>query len=123
MNKHIWVLKALIVMMVFALVGCTTTQVRVVEKNHYVQTEIDPIYLNDCVRVPSPTREEFKLMGQDERIDALTRTLLAQYKFTRLCSTDKENIRELIEKQKQVIADRNAAEEARVEALKKGESK
>lgn len=123
MNKHIWVLKALTVMMVFALVGCTTTQVRVVEKNHYVQTEIDPIYLNDCVRVPSPTREEFKLMGQDERIDALTRTLLAQYKFTRLCSTDKENIRELIEKQKQVIADRNAAEEARVEALKKGESK
>lgn len=122
MNKSIWVKVALAVLVCFALTACGSTQIRVVEKQTYVVAEVDPVYLNDCEQLPPAEKKYFMALTPDEQVDVLTQALLKQYKYTRACSSDKKSIRELLEKQKKAVADRNAAEEARVKAVREGKN-
>lgn len=120
MIKSVWVRIGLMALMCFALVACGSTQVRVVEKQTYIVTEVDEVYLNDCEQAEPPPVTDFKLMAPDSQIDVLTKVLITQYKLNRACSSDKKSIRELIAKQKKAVAERNAAEEARVKAAQEG---
>lgn len=119
--KKVLLFAALVLPLVFGLTGCGHNEVRVVEKTTWVQPEVDPIYLEDCRKETPPDAMAWVDMGQDERIDVLTRTLMRQYELTQSCTLDKQNLRQLLEKQKKAVADRNKAEEDRLLQLQKKE--
>ena len=125
--KSALILAVLVVM--FSLAGCSTAEVRpdvkliTVEKMTLV--EPDAKYLNNCKVEPWPFSKTFHTLGMDEKEDALTRALMAQYANTALCSSDKKALREQLVEQRKLVNEFNAAQEARAladkAALEKGQ--
>jgi len=113
-------MKALILVALFALAGCTTTppEVRVIESEKMVLLEPDQQYLVDCQSSEPPYVSDYKNMGKDEREDALVRSLTAAYEHRQKCTVEKKSLRDLVAKQKAIVAEYNLKEEARVKALK-----
>lgn len=105
------------IIIISLLTGCVTTEVRLVESQKYVLIEPDAKYLQDCKIEPPPAKELYLAAGHDEREDMLTRTLLTQYTNIKLCTSDKQSLRSLMEKQKADVEAFNASEEERIKKL------
>lgn len=108
----------LIILATMFLTACGGIEVRVVESKKLVLLEPDAIYLEDCDDEVPPSVREYLEMGVDEREDAVVRSLSKQYKYSHDCTIDKRSLRALIAKQKEVLQEHNAKEEARVQAYK-----
>lgn len=117
-------IKALVVLVAaLFLAGCETIKTVVVTQSVWRTAVIDELHLEDCLVETPVERDQYANMSADEREDALTRTLIAQYKHTKQCTLDKRAIRKSVHEQNKLIQQRNADEELRVkkerEALEK----
>ena len=105
-----------------SLGGCdlmqTRPDVKIVTVEKLALVEPDAQYLNDCKVEPWPFSKTFHTLGMDEKEDALTRVLIAQYANTTLCSNDKRSIREEVERQRKIVDAYNAGQDARAAASK-----
>lgn len=111
--------KLLMLVFVLFLAGCVTQPVvRIVQSEKMVLLEPEQKYLADCQATEPPTVQEYMAMGVDQREDILTRRLTEEYKHRQECTLDKRSLRDLLVKQRAIVAEYNAKEEARVQALK-----
>lgn len=109
---------AIVVLGLF-LAGCETIKTVVVTQSVWRTAVVDEIYLEDCLVAAPVERDAYATMSADEREDALTRTVIAQYKYTKSCTLDKRAIRKSLREQNSLIEKRNAEEAQRVLEEKK----
>ncbi len=115
-------MKTLLLISLAFLAGCSTvevrTEVKVLQTKEIILTELDEQYLRDCKIIKPATPDQFLKMGSDEREDHLTRILISQYAEVGVCNIDKQRLRSLIDRQKQLVQKHNQDEVERVEKLK-----
>ena len=115
-------MKTLLLISLALLAGCSTvevkTEVKVLQTKEIILTEIDEQYLRDCKIIKPATPDQFLKMGSDEREDHLTRLLISQYAEVGVCNIDKQRLRSLIDRQKQLVQKHNQDEVERVQKLK-----
>ena len=125
------------------MVGCATVpapEVKIIYTETLTLVEPDPQYLMDCRAAEPPSAMEYSTLGGKTssttgvselvarlyaREDALSHVLIEQYGYVRDCSDDKRHLRQLVEKQRAIVAAHNAEQKAKAEAtqaaLKKGD--
>lgn len=117
MNATQWFF--LILILILLLTGCTTTEVRVVERNHYVLVTPGGQYMHPLPLPEPPEIETYLQANMDQREDILTRELIRHYQLLASCNNDKAAIEALWSKQKTALDQLNEEERQRVELLKK----